>query len=71
MCENNKNDVNCLFDIFVWNENKIYTLQIIILDKVDKRFAQFKNTCNYWLPFSVCGEMHISVAHWFKEITNI
>ena len=34
-----------------WNENKIYTLQRLVLDKVDKRFVQFKNPCNYWLLF--------------------
>ena len=71
MCENNTYVVNCLFGIFVWNENKIYTLQRIVLVKVDKRFVQFKNAFNYQLSFSVCGEMHISVAHRFKEITNI
>ena len=52
MCENNKYDLNCLFCVFVWNENKIYTLSRIVLDKVDKRFVQLKNACNYWLPFS-------------------
>ena len=31
-----------------WNGNKIYTLQRLVLDKVDKRFVQFKNPCNYW-----------------------
>ena len=51
MCENNKYDVNCLFGIFIWNENKIYTLHRIVLDRVDKRFVQFKNPCNYWLLF--------------------
>ena len=71
MCENNKYDANFLFAIFIWNENKIYTLQRIVLDKVGKTFVQFKNACKYWLPFSVCGEMHISVAHRFKEILNV
>ena len=51
MCENNKYDVNCFFDIFIWIQNKIYTLQRIVLDKEDKRFVQFKNPCNYWLLF--------------------
>ena len=71
MWENSKCDADCLLVIFVWNENKIYTLQRIVLDKVDRRYVQVKNACNYWLPFSVFGEMHISVAQRFKEITNI